>query len=91
MREAPDVQEFISEAIEEIQEGRVLQGDHRLPHGVAHCPGEGNEFHIYINVPGLNRVVSRQLIWPSHVGRCEGPPHSYVLMPFGLASAAEAF
>ena len=29
-------------------------------------------------------------MWPC-VGRCEGPLHSYVCMPFGLAGAAEAF
>ena len=25
------------------------------------------------------------------VGRCEGPPHSYVRMPFGLPSVATAY
>ena len=90
-REAPGIQEFISKAIEEIQEGRVLQGDRRLPRGAAHCPGEGKEFRVCIDIPGLNRAASRQLMWPSRVGRCEGPPHSYVCMPFGLAGVAEAF
>ena len=55
-REAPGVQEFISKAIEEIQEGRVLQGDRRLPRGAAHCPGEGKEFRVFINITGLNRL-----------------------------------
>ena len=90
-REAPGVQEFISKAIEEIHEARVLQGDRCLPRGAAHCPDEGKEFHICINIPGLNSAASRQLIWPSRVGRCEGPPHSYVCMPFGLPGVAVVF
>ena len=56
---APGVQEFISKAIEEIQEARVLQGDRRLPRGTAHCPGEGKEFRVCINIPGINRATSR--------------------------------
>ena len=67
-REALGVQEFISKAIEEIQEARVLQGDHRLSRGAAHCPDEGKEFHVCINIPGLNRAASRLLIWSSRVG-----------------------
>ena len=88
---AAGVQEFISKAIEEIQEGRVLQGDRRLPHGGAHCPSEGKEFRVCIDIPELNRDASWQLMCPSRVGRREGPPHSTVCMPFGLAGAAEAF
>ena len=53
-REALGVQEFISKAIEEIQEGRVLQGDRRLSRGAAHYPGKGKEFCICIDIPGLN-------------------------------------
>ena len=90
-REAPGVQEFISKAIEEIQQGRVLQGDRRLPRGTAHCPGEGKEFRVCIDIPGLNMAASRQLIWSSRVGQCEGPPHSYVCMPFGLPGAVVVF
>ena len=90
-RRAPGVQEFINKAIKEIQEARVLQGDCRPPRGVAHCPEEGKEFRICIDVPRLNRAASRQLIWPSHVGRSEGPPHSYISMPFGLPGTARAF
>ena len=41
---------------------------------------------IYIDVPGLNRAASQELFWPSRMGCCEGPPHSYVRMPFGLPS-----
>ena len=66
--EAPGVQEFISKEIEEIQEGRALQGDRRLPRGAAHCPGEGKEFRVCIDIPGLNRAASQQLMWPSRVG-----------------------
>ena len=62
-----------------------------MPRGVAHCHGEGKEFRVCIDIPGLNRVASQQLMWPSRVGRCEGPPYGYVRMPFGLAGAAEAF
>ena len=44
-----------------------------------------------IDVPGLNRAASQERFWPSRVGRCEGPPHSYVRMPFGLPSVASAY
>ena len=44
-----------------------------------------------INIPGLNKAASQELFWPSHVGRCEGPPHNYVHMPFGLSNAAATF
>ena len=46
---------------------------------------------VCIDVPGLNRAASQELFWPSRVGRCEGSPHSYVHMPFGLPSMAAAF
>ena len=49
-REAPGVQEFISKAIEETQKGRVLQGDRRLPRGAAHCPSDGKEFRVCIDI-----------------------------------------
>ena len=29
--------------------------------------------------------------WPSCVGRCKGPPHSYVRMSFGLPNAAVTY
>ena len=90
-REAPGVQEFISKEIKEIQEGRILQGDCRQPRGAAHCPGEGREFRVCIDMPGFNRAASQQLIWPSCVDRCEGPAHSYVRMPCGLPGAAVVF
>ena len=61
-------------------------GSHRLP-AVAPRPGEDGGLRICIDVPGLNRAASQERLWPSRVGRCEGPPHSYVHMPFGLLNA----
>ena len=43
---------------------------------------------VYIDIPGLNRAASQERFWPSRAGRCEGPPHSYVRMPYGLQNAA---
>lgn len=34
--------------------------------------------------------MSQERLWPSRVGRCEGPPHSYVRMPLGLPNASAA-
>ena len=51
----------------------------------------GTELHFCVDVPGLNRAASQERFWPSRVGRCEGPPHSYVRMPFGLPSVASAY
>ena len=58
-----------------------MRGDRRPP-GAAPHPGEDGGLH-----------VSGALLafWPLRVGRCEGPPHSYVSMPFGLPSVASAF
>ena len=64
-----------------------MRGSRRLP-AVAPHPGEDEGLRVYVNVPGLNRAASQRRLWPSAVGRCEGPPHSYVRMPFGLPSAA---
>ena len=44
-----------------------------------------------MDIPGLNRAASQERLWPSQVGRCEGPPHSYVRMPYGLPNAAAAY
>ena len=66
-----------------------MHGSRRLP-TVAPHPGEDGGIRICINVPGLNRAVSQERLWPSRVGCCEGPPHSYVRMPFGLPNAAAA-
>ena len=63
-----------------------MRGSRRLP-AVAPHPGEDGGLRVCIDIPGLNRVASLERLWPSRVGRCEGPPHSYVRMPYGLPSA----
>ena len=67
-----------------------MRGSHRLPTVAPHL-GEDGGLRICINVPGLNRAASQECLRPSRVGRCEGPPHSYVRMPFGLPNVASAF
>ena len=67
-----------------------MRGDRRS-RGVAPRPGEDAGLRVCIDVPGLNRVASQEPFWPSRVGRCAGPPHSYVRMPFGLPSVDAAF
>ena len=57
---------------------------------VAPHPSEDGGLRVCIDYPGLNRVASQERFWPSRVGHCEGPPHSYVRMPFGLPNAAAA-
>ena len=86
----PDPQEFVSKAIQELQESRVMKGGRRLP-AVAPHPGEDGGLRVCIDIPGLNRVASLERLWPSRVGRCGGPPHSYVRMPYGLPNAADAY
>ena len=86
----PTVQEFITKFTQELQDARAMHGDRRPP-GAAPHPGEDVELCICIDVPGLNRAASQELFWPSRVGCCEGPPHSYVRMPFGLPSVATAY
>ena len=66
-----------------------MRGGRRLP-AVAPHPGEDGGLRACIDVPGLNQAASPERLWPSHMGRCEGPPHSYVRMPFGLPNAATA-
>ena len=66
-----------------------MSGSRRLP-AVAPHPGKDGGLRVCIDIPGLNRAASQERIWPSRVGRCEGPPHSYVRMPFGLPNAAAA-
>ncbi len=53
----PDPQEFVSKAIQELQESRVMKGGHRLP-AVAPHPGEDGGLHVCIDIPGLSRVTS---------------------------------
>ena len=66
-----------------------MRGSRRLP-AVAPHHGEDGGLRVCIDIPGLNRAASQECIWPSNVGRCEGPPHSYVCMPFVLQNAAAA-
>ena len=63
-----------------------MRGNRRL-HGEAPHPGEDGGLRVCIDIPGLNRAASQECLWPSCVGRCEGPPHSYVRMPYGLPNA----
>ena len=67
-----------------------MKGGRRLP-AVAPHPGEDGGLHVCIDIPGLNRVASLECLWPSRVGRCGGPPHSYVHMPYGLPNAADTY
>ena len=83
----PDPQEFASKAIQELHESKVMKGGRRLP-AVAPYPGEDVGLRVCIDIPGLNRVASLERLWPSRVGRCGGPLHSYVRMPYGLPNAA---
>ena len=66
-----------------------MKGGRRLP-AVAPHPGEDGRLRVCIDVPGLNQVATMERLWPSRVGRCGGPPHSYVRMPYGLPNAAAA-
>ena len=66
-----------------------MHGSRRLPAAAPH-PGEDGGLRVCIDVPGLNRAASQEPLWPSRMGRCEGPPHSYVGMPFGLLNAVAA-
>ena len=67
-----------------------MHGD-SSPQGAAPHPGEDAGLRVCIDVPGLNRAASQERFCPSRVGRCEGPPHSYVHMPFVLPSVASAY
>ena len=66
-----------------------MRGSSHLP-VVAPHPGEDGGLRVCIDIPGINRAASQERLWPSCVGCCEGPPHSYVRMPFGLPNAAAA-
>ena len=67
-----------------------MRGDRRSPSAAPHL-GEDVGLRVCIDVPGLNRAASQERFWPSRVGHCKGPPHSYVRMPFGLLSMASAY
>ena len=62
-----------------------MRGSRRVP-AVAPHPDEDGGLRVCANIPGLNRAASQERLWPSAVGRCEGPPHSYVRMPSSLPS-----
>ena len=66
-----------------------MRGNRRLSRVAPHLGKDGG-LRVCIDYPGLNRAVSQEHLWPSHVGRCEGPPHSYIRIPFGLPNAAAA-
>ena len=85
----PTTQEFITKTTQELQDARAMRGDSHS-RGAAPHPGEDAGLRVCIDVPGLNRAASQERFWPSCVGRCEGPPHSYVGMPFGLPGMASA-
>ena len=85
----PTTQEFIIKTTQELQDARAMRGDNRS-RGAAPHPGENARLRVCIDVPGLNRAASQERFWPPRVGRCEGPPHSCVRMPFGLPSMALA-
>ena len=86
----PTTQEFVAKTTRELQDARAMCGDNRS-RGAAPHPGEDVGLRVYIDVPRLNRATSQECFWPSRVGRCEGPPHSYVRMPFGLPRVASAY
>ena len=67
-----------------------MKGGRRLP-AVAPHPGEDGGLRFCIDIPGLNQVASLERLWPSRVGSCGGPPHSYVRMPYGLSNAAATY
>ena len=64
-----------------------MSGSRRLPAAAPH-PGEDGGLRVCIDIPGLNRAASQERLWPSRVGRCEGPPHNYVRMSHGLPNVA---
>ena len=86
----PTTQEFITKTTQELQEARAMRG-HSRSQGAAPNPGEDAGLRVCVDVPGLNRAASQERFWPSRVGLCEGPPRSYVRMPFGLPSVASAY
>ena len=67
-----------------------MRDSRRIP-AVAPHPGEDGGLHVCIDVPGLNQVATMERLWPSRVGRCDGPPHNYVRMPYGLPNVAATY
>ena len=62
----------------------------RRPPAVAPHPDEDGGLRVCVDIPGLNQIATMERPWPSRVGRCGGPPHSRVRMPYGLPSVAAA-
>ena len=67
-----------------------MRGSRRLPTVSPH-PGEDGGLRVCIDVPGLNQAASQESFWPPRVGCCEGPPHSYARMPFGLPNSTATY
>ena len=88
-RGMPTTREFITKTTQELQDTKAMCGNSRSQ-SVAHHPGEGAELCACVDIPGLNRAASQERFWPSRAGRCEGPPHNFVRMPFGMPSVASA-
>src|SRR4051812_6553225 len=63
----------------------------RRPPAVAPHPGEDGGLRVCIDILGLNQITTTERLWPSQVGRCGGPPHSYVRMPYGLPNMAAVY
>ena len=89
-RGKPSAQEFIAKTTQELHNARAMRGDRRSPSAAPH-PCEDGGLRVCVDILGLNKAASQELFWPSRVGRCEGPPHSYVRMPFELSSVASAY
>src|SRR3954469_4866984 len=85
-----DQQEFVNKAIQELQESRIMRGCRRSP-TVAPHPGEDGGLRVCVDIPGLNQIATTEHLWPSQVGCCGGPPHSYVRMPYGLPNMVAAY
>ena len=86
----PDPQEFVSKAIQELQESRVMKGGRRLP-AVAPHPGEDGGLRVCIDIPGLNRAASQERLWPSQVGRARVRLTATFACLIGLPNAAATY
>src|SRR5215216_4066245 len=90
--EASGAQDFITQAIKELQEAQAMRGERRRASpGAAAASNKASELRVCVNIPGLNKAASQERLWPSRVGQCEGPPHSYVRMPFGPPNVVVTF
>ena len=58
---ARGAQEFITKAIEELQEARAMRGERRpASSSAAAAPDMGGELRVCVNIPGLNRAASQE-------------------------------